>query len=88
MAKYLIASPHTPEECLRALEEVLARGHQELAKYEWGCMAGDHTGYAIVEAGSKAAVEGTVPRFLQHKTRVIEVNKFTSEQIRSFHDGL
>ena len=86
MARYFIESPHTKEECLRALDETLAQGPESLAKYDWGCMAGDHTGYATIEAGSEAAARNTVPALVRNKTRVIEVGKFTPEQIRSFHE--
>jgi len=85
MGRYIIQSPHTPEECLRALDEILAKGQNELARYEWGCMAGDHTGYAIVEAGSDGEAAGTVPAFLRGKARVVKLNRFTPEQIREFH---
>lgn len=88
MAKYLVESRHTPEDCLRALDEVLARGPNELAGYDWGCADGEHTGYATVEAGSRAAVEATIPEFLRHTTRVVALNTFTPEQIRAFHRGL
>lgn len=88
MARYLIESPHTPEECLRALNEVLALGSEELARYDWGCGDGDHTSYAVVQAGSKAAVEATIPAFLRPRARIVELSKYTPEQIRSFHRGL
>jgi len=85
MDKYFVESKHTQEECLRALDEILAKGPGALAKVEWGCMAGDHTGYSIVEAGSQTeALEG-VPSFLRAKARAVKLNKFTPEQIRSFH---
>jgi len=48
-------------------------------------MAGDHTGYAIVEARSESEVRETIPVFLAGKARVIKLNKFTPEQIREFH---
>jgi hypothetical protein len=83
---YLIESPHSKEECLQALDDVLARGPEFLAKFDWGCMSGDHTGWAIVEAGSEAAARSTVPVLVRGKARVIEVSKFTPEQIRSFHE--
>ena len=51
MEKFHVGSPHTQEECLRALDELLAKGSDVLASYEWGCMAGDHTGYATVGPG-------------------------------------
>lgn len=77
MPRYLIASPHAPDECLRALEEVLARGQEELACYGWGCADGDHAGYAVVEAGSRAAVEATVPPFLRRATRIVALTTLT-----------
>lgn len=86
MDRFFIESKHTPEECLRALDEILARGPQVLQKYEWGCMEGDHTGYAIVDAGSEAEAQENVPAFLRPKARVVKLNRFTPDQIRSFHE--
>ena len=85
MGKYHVESPHTPEECLRALDELLVKGSDVLAGYGWGCMAGDHTGYATVEAGSEEEVRKTIPSFLAGKARVVKLNNFTPEQIREFH---
>ncbi|KCZ71980.1 hypothetical protein ANME2D_01814, partial [Candidatus Methanoperedens nitroreducens] len=48
MARYMIEEPHTPEECLKALDETLAKGL--LDKAEFGCNAGVHTSWTIVEA--------------------------------------
>ena len=61
MEKYFIESKHTQEECLRALDEILAKGPDALSKVEWGCMAGDHTGYSIVEARSDSRVWAMYP---------------------------
>jgi hypothetical protein len=83
---YLIESPHTKEECLQALDDVLARGPEFLSKFEWGCMSGDHTGWAVVEAESESAARSLVPALVRSKARVIEVGKFTPEQIKSFHE--
>ena len=85
MARYLIESPHTTEECLSALDEILVRGPGALAKYDFGCMSGDHTGYVIVEAGSESEARENVPSFLRGKARIVKVDKFTPEQIKSFH---
>jgi hypothetical protein len=88
VGRFLIESPHTLAECLRAMDEVLAQGPEELARYDWGCLNGDHTGYAIIEACSKQAAEVAVPAFLRYKTRIVELNKFMPEQVRAFHHGL
>lgn len=85
MARYIIASPHTAEECLRALDEVLDRGPRLLANYEWGCMAGDHTGYLVTEASSESEAQSEIPAFVRSKARIVQLNKFTPEEIASFH---
>jgi hypothetical protein len=86
MARYMIESPHKPEECLKALDEELAKGKDVLEKMEFGCKAGDHTGYALIEATSEsAALDAYVPNFIRNKARAVEVSTFTPEMIKSFH---
>jgi len=36
MSKYLIESRHTPEECLRALDEILAQGADQIIPRDEG----------------------------------------------------
>ena len=85
MSQYLIESPHTKEECLRALDEIVDEDPELLEKYDFGCMAGDHTGYATVEARSETEAREMIPSFLRGKAKVVEVTKITPEQVRSFH---
>jgi hypothetical protein len=85
MKRYLIETPHKVEDCLRALDEELAKGQQVLGKFEYGCMAGDHTGYAIVDAESREDAIALVPTFLQSTAKIVEVVKYTPDMIRSFH---
>ena len=82
---YFIESPHSKEECLQALDEVLARGPQFLAQFDWGCMADQHVGWATVDAGSESEARNMVPAVVRNKARIIPVNKFTPNQIESFH---
>lgn len=88
MSRYLIAATHTPAECVAVLEEVLTRGPDALASYEWGCLAGDHTGYAIVEAATKGEIETSVPARLRGKTRIVELATFTPAQVAGFRQSL
>ncbi len=83
---YLVVSPHTKEECLRALDEELAKGPDMLKKVYFGCNAGDHTGYAIVDVKSEAEARKLVPDFLINKARIVQLGQFTPEMIRSFHE--
>jgi len=82
---YMIETPHTAEECLRALDEQLAKGPEILKKFYYGCKAGDHTGYAIVEAKNEMDARKLVPSFLINKARFVEVGLFTPEVIKSLH---
>lgn len=85
MARYLLESPHSKEECLKALDEILAEGPSVLNKFDWGCMDGDHTGYALIDAKGESEVMNIIPGFLRNKARIHKLGKFTPEQIRSFH---
>jgi len=85
MSKYLIESPHTKEECLKALDDTLDKGPDVLAKYQFGCMAGDHRAWAIVDATDEKSARNLIPQSLQAKTKVVELHEFTPDQIRSYH---
>jgi len=85
MKKFIIESPHTKEECLRALDEELAKGPEILKKFNYGCMAGDHTAYALVDVMDEKEARNLVPTFLLNKARIIEVGIFTPEVIKSLH---
>jgi hypothetical protein len=85
MKKYMIEVPHTKEECLRTLDEQLAKGPEILKQFSYGCMAGDHTAYALVDVRDEKDARNLVPTFLLNKARITEVGIFTPEAIRSFH---
>ena len=85
MAQYLIESPHTKEDCLRALDELVDKEPRLLSESWFGCKAGDHTEYATVSADNEMEAREMLPEFLRDKARVVEVTKITPEQIRSFH---
>jgi len=87
MARFLIEAPHTAAQCLQALDEVLAKGPDTLAKYDWGCMAGDHRGWTTVEAPSESEARNMIPSSQRAKAKIVKVNKFTPQEIASFHKG-
>ena len=86
--RYMIMMPHTKEQCLKALDDMVASSSDLLAMTEWGCMAGDHTGYVIVDAASEDAARAMIPASERPMARIIKLNKFTPEQIKSFHKGM
>jgi hypothetical protein len=83
MPSFLIQSPHTPEDCVKALDYVLAAGY--LTHFQWGCKAGDHTGYVILDAKDKNEALMVVPTFGRGSARVVELTQFTPEQISAMH---
>ena len=85
MKRYLIETLHKAEDCLKALDEELAIGPQVLGKFDYGCMEGDHTGYAIIDAETREDAIRLVPTFLQTTAKIVEVGKYTPDMIRSFH---
>ncbi len=85
MAKYLIESPHTNQGCLEALDEMLVNDPKLLAKFNWGCSAGYHTGWAIVEAENEAGARAILPISLRSQARIFVVDEFTPEDIRLKH---
>ncbi|HTJ84912.1 MAG TPA: hypothetical protein VL400_24510 [Polyangiaceae bacterium] len=85
MSAFLIESPHTKEQCLHALDEVLAEGKEVLARYRFGCAAGDHTGYVMVDAENERAAREIVPVDLRSAARVIPLREFTPAEIAQYH---
>jgi hypothetical protein len=82
---YLIQTTHTPEECVAALSTMAEQDKKLLAKTDWGCLSGDHTGYVVVEAASEQAARDMLPEKMRASAKVIKVNKFTPKEIASFH---
>lgn len=88
MYQYLVIAPHTPEECLKTLDDVSAKGADNLAKFQWGCKAGDHTGYAMVTAKNDAEALSIIPESGRATAKAIKLNKFTMAEIKGFHASM
>jgi hypothetical protein len=83
--RFFVMARHTPEECLKTLDDVSAKSSKLLATFDWGCMAGDHTGYAILEAKDEAGVKAMLPADMKD-VKIVKLNKFTEQQIKAFHE--
>ena len=77
MQRYLIETPHTDEECDQLIKQVYAMGY--LYNFDWGCMVGVHSGWAIIEAESEADAYLAVPSLVRKKAKVVRLNKFEAE---------
>jgi hypothetical protein len=85
MSQYLVVARHTPEQCLQNLDAVMSKSKEELARWEWGCNSGDHTGYYRTSASSEAEALRYVTENLRSQARAVKLEKFTPEQIMSYH---
>ena len=79
MDRYLIETPHTVQDCKMLVQEVYAMGY--LHHFDWGCMDGVHSGWAIIEAESEAQARLAVPAIVRGKARVIKLCKFSETSI-------
>jgi hypothetical protein len=82
MDRYLIETPHTARDCQMLVDQVLAMGY--LNHFDWGCEAGVHCGWAIIEAESEDQARLAVPPLIRKQARVIKVVKFDGS-IKSYH---
>jgi hypothetical protein len=83
--RYLIEATHTPADCLAVLDTMAEQDKKLLAKTDWGCMSGDHTGYVVVEADSEQAARALLPEKMRASAKVIKVSKFTPKEIAALH---
>jgi hypothetical protein len=85
VSRFLIKTPHTSEQCLKSLDDYAANNPALLKKIDWGCMVGDHTGYVVVEAANETAARNMLPADERKSAEIVQLNKFTVEQIKEFH---
>ena len=81
MNRYLIESPHKPEDCDRIIQEMHTAGY--LHHFEWGCHDGIHTGWAIIETDNPDHARQMVPWMVRDQARVVRLEKF--EQVDPLH---
>ena len=83
MPSFLIISPHTLEDCPKVLQDLLATGY--LTHFDWGCKDDEHTGWAIIDAGSRTEALLAVPPFVRGRARAVQLTKFAPDEVRAMH---
>ena len=76
---------HKPEACMNMLTEMKGKGDMYLSKFTFGCMSGDHTCYAFVDAASEDDVKKMLPKDGQENVKIQQVSNFTVAQIEKIH---
>lgn len=86
MAQYLIEAPHSEQKCLAALRHI-AMYRTQILNHSWfGCTDGVHCGWVTVEADSKSEALNVLPPTERRGARVVEVRRFTVEELIAKHD--
>ena len=85
MPRYLIELSHEDEHaaCVKVLRAIERYGAHLLIKMDWGCKAGIHSGWLIAEVDSRDEAAQIVPPEFRKEARIVELNKFTREEIGS-----
>jgi hypothetical protein len=77
LERYLIETPHEAQDCQQLITQVRAMGY--LHHFEWGCHAGVHSGWAIIDAENESQARLAVPPLIRKKARVIKLNRFDGQ---------
>jgi len=83
MNRYLIESPHELKDCALMLQQLKAAGY--LHHFDWGCKAGVHCGWAIIEAENEAQARLAVPPLVRPQARIIQLNTFSPDEVETLH---
>ena len=83
MNRYLVESTHTAEDCHHVVEQFTIHGH--VLNFDWGCEAGVHTSWAILEAEDESQALLSVPVQLRPKARAIRLVKYTPPTLQADH---
>ncbi len=86
MPRYLIQLTHGSDHkvCVRALAAIERYGGHLFTNVDWGCKVGMHSGWLIVELDSRDEAMQMVPPEFREEAQVIELNRFSKEEIASW----
>ncbi|HVP67120.1 MAG TPA: hypothetical protein VMT17_07640 [Anaeromyxobacteraceae bacterium] len=86
---YLVSLRHEPEDCIRLLEDWEKDHKVLLARTEWGCASGTHSGWVLVEATSEQAAVAQVPASNRAGAKAVMVEVLSKpDQLKKIHQQL
>ena len=83
---YLIEIPHSEEnfECKQVVKLFVESGSHLLANCDWGCKDGIHKAWFKSDFVNKQEAMQIIPPLLRRNASIIELTKFTKEDIREW----
>jgi len=90
MPRYLIEVSHDAEHaaCVRALHAIEDYGSHLFTNADWGCLDGVHSCWLIAELDNRNEARMMIHPEFREEARVIQLNKFTREEIADLVAGL
>ena len=88
-SRFLIEVPHEASTlaCARVVDAFLRTGSDFLSNADWGCKDGEHKAWIVAELESKEEARGIIPPAFRAQAKVVQLNGFTLEDIKSILDG-
>ena len=85
MARFLIETRHPDgrEGCIKALDAITRLGSHLATHAEFGCEAGEHAGWLIVDVDDRETAERMIPPQFRDSSRVVKLRKWTREEIEA-----
>jgi hypothetical protein len=82
MPHFLVQSPHTEEDCANVVKLTLAIGY--LTHFHWGCKAGEHCAWAMIEADNEQEALLSVPTIIRNKSKAIQLIQFDPNDVQGW----
>jgi|FLYL01.1.fsa_nt_gi hypothetical protein len=86
MRRYMIEVEHQPGECERYLAAIARAGAHYATNAEWGCEAGVHKAWLIIEVHSAEDARLAVPPILRDRARPVRLTRYSLEGLRAVHE--
>ena len=90
MPRFLIELPHEDEReaCMKALRAIQEFGSHFVTHADWGCNDGAHACWLMVEVDSRDQAMQMVPPEMRGAARIVQLNRFTREEIAKLIEEL
>ena len=85
MKHYMVVVEHTPDECLRTMDELAYHTPELLEQFWFGGIAGEHKGWVIVDTDSEQDALEKLPPALRENADVVPVRRYTAHSVRALH---
>ena len=89
LSRFLIEIPHeaTLSACLVAIDVLVNSGSHLLSHADWGCKDGDHKAWLIVEVENKDEARAIVPPAFRSHAKIVQLNSFSSQDLKGMIAG-